>query len=83
MSLRVKCNRCHKPAIIRDSAEESPDFKTLYCLCNNPKCGHTFAMHLSFSHTLSPSALDFTPEMIEKIRNLSRQQQKDLFSSLT
>ncbi|EAX4645221.1 transcriptional regulator, partial [Salmonella enterica] len=29
----------------------------IYCACNNVECGHTFVVNMTFSHTLSPSAL--------------------------
>ena len=58
MSVRVICNRCENIAVIHSSNIESTDLKTLYCLCSNPFCGHTLVTHMSFSHTLSPSALD-------------------------
>ncbi|WP_257293660.1 ogr/Delta-like zinc finger family protein [Endozoicomonas sp. YOMI1] len=82
MSVRIRCDRCNEVATIQDSVEESAKFKTLYCTCNNPECGHSFVMHLTFSHTLSPSSLDFTAEMLEKLRRMNRQQQRELFASL-
>ncbi|WP_067522403.1 ogr/Delta-like zinc finger family protein [Endozoicomonas ascidiicola] len=83
MSVRVRCNRCNEIATIQDSVEDSAEFKTLYCTCNNHECGHAFVTHLTFSHTLSPSALDFTTEMMGKLRQMNRQQQRELFASLT
>ncbi|KEQ14217.1 hypothetical protein GZ77_07275 [Endozoicomonas montiporae] len=83
MSVRTKCNRCNDLATIQDSVEESADFKVLYCTCNNPECGHTFAVHQTFSHTLSPSRLDFDPAMMEKIQRMSRVQQQELFSAIS
>ncbi len=82
MSVRVKCNRCNDIATIQDSVEESANFKTLYCTCNNPHCGHTFTIHHTFGHTISPSALDFDQVMMARIKAMNRQQQKELFASL-
>ena len=81
MSVRTKCNRCNELATIQDSVEESADFKVLYCTCNNPACGHSFTIEQHFGHTISPSALDFDADMLEKIRKMNRAQQRELFSS--
>ena len=83
MSFRVRCNRCTAVAVIRDSAEQTPDYKTLYCSCSNPHCGHTFTMDLTFGHTLSPSAMDLSPGLCAKLETLSRQQQQELFASFS
>ncbi|EEC6847704.1 transcriptional regulator, partial [Salmonella enterica] len=34
-----------------------PHLSDVYCACNNVECGHTFVVNMTFSHTLSPSAL--------------------------
>ncbi|WP_252430463.1 ogr/Delta-like zinc finger family protein [Citrobacter portucalensis] len=34
-----------------------PHLSDVYCACNNFECGHTFIVNMTFSHTLSPSAL--------------------------
>ena len=80
MSVRVRCNRCLEPAVIQDSSEDSIDFKKLYCVCG--KCGHGFVSHLTFSHSISPSTLDFPPEVIDRLKAMSRQEQQDMFTRL-
>lgn len=80
--MRVYCNRCQKVAVIQSSSQESESVKKLYCTCSNPECGHTFVMDLSFSHTISPSALDLPEELLDKIRQYTRPQQQKLFASI-
>jgi hypothetical protein len=80
--MRIRCNRCEQLAVIQSSSQESDSVKKLYCTCSNPECGHTFVMELAFSHTLSPSALDFPARLIEKIQSLTRLEQQRFFSSL-
>ncbi|XPV75175.1 MAG: ogr/Delta-like zinc finger family protein [Desulfovibrio sp.] len=82
MSVRVRCDRCGSLAKIKSSSEEDPTYKKLYCACENLECGHTFVMHMTFSHTLSPSALDLPESVRQKIRHGGREQQLELFAGL-
>ena len=70
MSVRVSCNQCHSKSVINSSKSETPEFKTLYCSCTNPHCGHTFVSHLSFSHTLSPSAKCMPDTTLDKLHRM-------------
>ena len=70
----IKCNRCLEQAIITSSNEISENTKTLYCVCKNAECGHTFTMELTFGHTLSPSTLDFPPEKLAAIQSRNRRE---------
>ncbi|WP_419174418.1 ogr/Delta-like zinc finger family protein [Desulfosediminicola sp.] len=80
--MRVYCDRCKNVAVIQSSSQESDLVKKLYCTCTNPVCGHSFVMDLSFSHTISPSALDMPAELLEKIKKTTRPQQQALFASV-
>lgn len=73
--MRIKCDRCRKKARIETTREITPAFTNLYCSCTDPLCGHTFVMQLSFSHTLSPSALDLPPQTREALRACATQAQ--------
>lgn len=55
--MRVHCNVCNAKAIIGKTNRLTMGHADLYCSCTDPECGHTFVTNLSFSHTLSPSAL--------------------------
>lgn len=55
--LKINCKECGEAAIIRKNARKHPELSDLYCMCSNVECGHTFVLNLTFSHTLSPSAL--------------------------
>jgi len=71
MSVRVTCNRC-----------SSEELKTLYCACTNTHCGHTFAAHLSFSHTISPANGVIPTSVLDKLQTMNPQQQRELFNVL-
>jgi hypothetical protein len=79
--MRVICKCGHKGRISsRD--ELSRDFVKLYCQCLDAKCGHTWVAHLTFSHTLSPSAQMVERLLFDSLKNLSRNQQRELFDQL-
>ncbi len=80
--MRIYCPRCEAKAIIRTSKELSATMRQLYCTCNDPECGHTFVMDLTFSHTLSPSALDLPDQIRRDIRKKSAIEQVQLFAQL-
>ena len=82
MAMRIQCNRCCETATIQSSSQITQEVKQLYCCCNNPECGHTFVMDVTFSHTLSPSAMDLPKGFLEKIRKATRVEQQDLFRVL-
>lgn len=55
--MKVICTECGADAKIKKTARKHAHFADLYCSCSEPECGHTFVMNLTFSHTLSPSAM--------------------------
>lgn len=55
---RIYCTACGQAALIRKTNRKHRELADIYCACSNVECGHTFVMNLSFSHTLSPSAMD-------------------------
>jgi len=79
--MRIICDRCKSKARIETTREITPGFRRLYCACRNVECGHTFVMDLTFSHTLSPSALDLPTETRDALRDCSsRAQARALFA---
>jgi hypothetical protein len=58
------------------------EFARLYCQCSSPHCGHTWVANLTFSHTLSPSAQAVDRLVFDRLRSLSKVQQRDLFDQL-
>lgn len=48
---------CMSVATVRKTNRKHPKLSDVYCYCSNVECGHTFVMNVSFSHTISPSAL--------------------------
>ena len=66
--MRITCDRCKSRAIITSCRELSPVYRQLYCCCKNAECGHSFVVDLTFSHTLSPSALDLPEQLRERLR---------------
>lgn len=80
--MRIECPRCRSKATIRTSKAMSESYRQLYCACTDTECGHTFVMDLTFSHTLSPSALDLPEKVRLDIRGKSQPEMLTLFSSL-
>ncbi len=79
--MRVTC-KCGNKGLIRDSKPQSPDFVTLYCQCLDVQCGHTWVAYLTFSHTLSPSAQTFDRLLFDRLREMPRAKQRELFEQL-
>lgn len=81
--MRVNCTRCTSKATIRTSKDMGATLRQLYCTCNDPECGHSFVMNLSFSHTLSPSALDLPESVRLDLRTKTHGEVLSLFGGLT
>lgn len=80
--MRVYCSECGSKGRIVSRDDLSKKFAKLYCQCGDTKCGHTWVANLTFSHTLSPSAQAVDRLLFDRIRDLSRTQQRDLFDQL-
>ncbi|WP_313315023.1 ogr/Delta-like zinc finger family protein [Stutzerimonas nitrititolerans] len=78
----VICKECGGKGRISSSDRLSQEFTRLYCHCLNPHCGHTWVTNLTFSHTLSPSAQAIDRLLFDRLRDLSRSQQRELFDQL-
>ncbi|KPZ31623.1 ogr/Delta-like zinc finger family protein [Pseudomonas syringae] len=79
--MKVTCKCGHKGRIA--SREQlSIEFVKLYCQCLDAKCGHTWVAHLTFSHTLRPSAQAIDQLIFDSLQNLTRSQQIELFAQL-
>lgn len=79
--MRVYC-KCGEKGRIVSRDELSLEFARLYCQCGSAQCGHTWVANLTFSHTLSPSAKAVDRLLFDRLRTLSRAQQRDLFDQL-
>ena len=80
--MRVYCKSCGEKGRIISRDELSLEFARLYCQCNSPQCGHTWVTNLTFCHTLSPSAQAVDRLLFDRLRSLSKVQQRDLFDQL-
>lgn len=80
--MRIHCTECDAKAVIRSSERISNVTRRAYCVCSNPQCGHTFAVDVSFSHTISPSALALPPALREAVQSRSPAQIRALFLPL-
>ncbi len=80
--MRVRCKVCGEKGRIASRDELSLEFARLYCQCSSPHCGHTWVANLTFSHTLSPSAQAVDRLLFDRLRSLSKVQQRDLFDQL-
>src|SRR5690606_41096433 len=55
--MKIYCPECMSAATVRKTNGKHAKLSDVYCYCSNVECGHTFVMNISFSHTISPSAL--------------------------
>ncbi|QIJ86358.1 ogr/Delta-like zinc finger family protein [Vibrio coralliilyticus OCN008] len=82
--MRVFCPECgDERSRIQKSNRMSTKHADLYCSCNDPECGHTFVMNLSYSHTLSPSAKTTSQLAFEMIKALAPDQRNQLKQQLS
>ena len=79
--MRVTCKCGHKGRIASREAL-STDFAKLYCQCLDAKGGHTWVANLTFSHTLSPSSQTFDRMLFDRLRDMPRAKQRELFEKL-
>ena len=56
-SPKIICPECNGNSTIKKTVRKHPHLSDVYCACNNVECGHTFVVNMTFSQTLSPSAL--------------------------
>ena len=81
--MRVICVECRGKGRIQKTNRISDGYTDLYCTCNDPECGHTFVMHLTYSHTLSPSAKSSNRLTFELIKALTPDKRKELEQQLS
>ena len=80
--MRIYCKECAGKARIASREELSLEFAKLYCQCLSPQCGHTWVATLTFSHTLNPSAQEVDRLLFDRLRQLPRNAQLQLFEQL-
>lgn len=79
--MRVTC-KCGNKGRIASRETLSAEFAKLYCQCLDAKCGHTWVAHLTFYRTLSPSAQTFDRMLFDRLKDMPRAQQRELFEQL-
>lgn len=79
--MRVEC-KCGHRGRIASREKFSVDFVKLYCQCLDAKCGHTWVAELTFSHTLSPSAQSYERMLLDRLKEMPRAKQRELFEKL-
>lgn len=80
--MRVYCTECLLKGRIVSRDDQSSKFAKLYCQCTSATCGHTWVAHLTFSHTLSPSAQAVDRLLFDRLREMPRARQRELFNQL-
>ncbi|WP_422101471.1 ogr/Delta-like zinc finger family protein [Atlantibacter hermannii] len=78
----MNCLECFADAMIRKTNRKHPQLADVYCSCINVECGHTFVMSVSFSHTISPSALKGQGRVKELIDALPEQDREKALAFL-
>lgn len=81
--MRVFCPECGEKSRIQKSNRLSSKYADLYCSCNDPECGHSFVMNLSYSHTLSPSAKTTSQLTFNMIKALAPEHREELKQQLS
>lgn len=81
--LLVYCPECGTAAKVRKTNRKHPKIADLYCACSNVECGHTFVMNLTFSHTLSLSAMTHGHLLKGMIDAIAPDQRQDMIDMLT
>lgn len=56
--IKMVCPVCQTVAKIGKTNRKHPQLYDVYCYCSNINCGHSFVMNVTFSHSVSPSALN-------------------------
>lgn len=79
--MRVKCECGHK-ARITNRNEYSPHIAKLYCQCQDVRCGHTFVMDLSFSHSIRPPSSSIDQLLFDQLKTLSSHDRNRLIHRL-
>ncbi|WP_036628077.1 ogr/Delta-like zinc finger family protein [Pantoea sp. AS-PWVM4] len=80
--MKMTCPVCLANATIRKTNRKHPQLSDVYCLCTNIECGHSFVMNVSFSHTISPSALAGQGRIKELLNALCRDERKQVLELL-
>lgn len=83
MQVRVYCKECGNKARITSSECMTPMFSRLYCSCLNVHCGHTFVMHLGFSHSLRPPAGGVDQLLFDRLRGMPEEQRRELIERVS
>lgn len=78
--MRVYCKECNGKGRISSRNDISREFSSLYCTCLD--CGHRWVAHLTFSHTLTPSAQMLDRLVFDQLRALPRSRQQEIFQQL-
>ncbi|PZW49717.1 ogr/Delta-like zinc finger family protein [Pseudomonas sp. URMO17WK12:I2] len=80
--MKIVCKACNGKARIASRQVLSLEFSKLYCLCLVPHCGHQFVMNLTYSHATRPPAGTIEQLLFDRLRDLPRAQQRQLFDQL-
>jgi len=79
--MRVTC-KCGNKGRISSRETLSAEFAKLYCQCLDAMCGHTWVAHLTFYRTLSPSAQTFDRMLFDRLKDMPKAKQRELFEQL-
>ena len=77
--MRIYCTACDHKGRISSREEITRGYVKLYCQCLDAQCGHTWVSEFTFKHSLRPPAQRLDTLLVERIRNLSAEQQQELF----
>jgi len=73
----IRC-KCGNKAKIASRNTFSNIYTELYCACTDVTCGHTFAMSLSFKHSITPPASEVNQFLFEFVKNMPADKREEL-----
>ncbi|GDX04839.1 ogr/Delta-like zinc finger family protein [Buttiauxella sp. A111] len=81
--MRIYCPECSEVAMIKKTNRKHAQISDVYCACSNVECGHTFVMNVTFSHTLSPSAITHGHMLKGVIESIPPERRQDMIDMLS
>ena len=80
--MRICCRECGSKGLIKDSDELSRDFVKIYYTWSSIHCGHRWVSSVTFSHTTTPSSEQVDRLIFDRLRELPKAKQREIFAQL-
>ena len=80
--MRVYCRECGSKGLNKGSDHPSPDFVKIYYTCSSVHCGHRWVSTVTYSHTTTPSSEKIDRIIFDRLRELPKAKQREIFAQL-